>query len=170
MYRLMITAIVVSLLSVYPAAALAEEYNSSQLIDRAGEYDGQVLVYSGEVIGDILQAGDHVWLNVSDGSNALGIWVENELASVVQIAGRYSQHGDTIRVSGTFYRACPEHGGDMDFHADSLMLVKRGYPVNHEVFAWKVWLAALLTAAAAGLMAFVPGRIKRKAISSYRPR
>ena len=165
----MITVIVVSLLSAYPAAALAQEKSSSQLIDRAGEYDGQELVYSGEVIGDILHAGDHVWLNVSDGSNALGVWVRYDLASMAELPGRYGQRGDIIRVSGTFYRACPEHGGDMDLHADAVTLIERGYPVGHAVPLWKVWLAALLTIAASALLAGVIVRFKRRPASAYRP-
>ena len=169
MYRLMITAIVMSLLSAYPAAVFAEEKSSSQLIDQAGEYDGQKLVYSGEVIGDILHTGDHVWLNVSDGSNALGVWVLNDLANVAEVPGRYKQRGDIIRVSGTFYRACPEHGGDMDLHADTVTLIERGYPISHAVPAWKVWLAVLLTAAAAGLVADVLLRIIRKPALCYKP-
>lgn len=156
------TVLVIAHLYAIPAAALGEEYSSSQLIDRAGEFDGQAVVYSGEVIGDILNSGDHVWTNVSDGSNALGVWVESGLASVVQIVGRYGVHGDSIRVSGTFNRACPEHGGDMDLHADAITLVKRGYPVNQEVLVWKVWVAVLLTIAASVLMVVVLVRISRK--------
>ena len=170
MYRLIIAILVLCHLAAFPAAALGEEYSSGQLIDLAGEYDRQVLIYSGEVIGDILSVGSHVWLNVSDGSNAIGIWADKGLASAVRTAGSYSVHGDSIRVSGTFFRACPEHGGDMDLHADTVTLIERAYPISHAVPAWKVWLAALLTAAAAGLMAFVLGRIKRKPSFAYRPR
>lgn len=169
MYRLMITAILVFLLSSYPAAALAQEKSSSQLIDRAGDYDGQELSYSGEVIGDILHAGDHVWLNVSDGTNALGVWAPDDLASAAEVPGRYGQRGDIIRVAGTFYRACPEHGGDMDLHADAVTLIERGYPVSHAVPTWKVWLAAPLTIAASALLAGVLVRIKRRPASGYRP-
>lgn len=165
----MIAILVFAHLFTFPADALMEETSSSQMINQAKEYDRHEVVYSGEVIGDTLNVGDHVWLNVSDGSNAIGVWVQSDLADLVQVPGRYSQHGDLIQVSGTFYRACPEHGGDMDLHADTITLITRGYPVSHVVLAWKVWLAVLLTIAASALIARVLFRIIRKPSLRYRP-
>jgi len=162
MYRPIIAALVLFLLFAYPAAVVGEEVSSSRLIDQAKALDKQDVIYSGEVIGDILNAGDHVWLNVSDGSNAIGIWTQSGLASDIQVAGRYSQQGDSIRVSGTFHRACPEHGGDMDIHADSITLISRGYPVSHEVQGWKVWLAVFLSIGAAACMTSLLLRVARR--------
>ena len=162
MRRGVIAALTLFLILAWPAFALGEEVGSNDLIERAQEYDGREVVYSGEVIGDILDAGDHVWLNVSDGSNALGVWTDRDLAREIQVAGRYAQHGDTVQVTGIFLRACPEHGGDFDIHAKSVTLVQRGYPVSHEVTRWKVWLATLLTFGAAGCMVFVARRTNQK--------
>ncbi len=145
-------------LSLYPAIALGENVGSNELIEQAKDFDGQEIVFSGEVIGDILDARDHVWLNVSDGSNAIGIWADRNLAGDIQVPGRYAQHGDTVQVTGVFYRACPEHGGDFDIHAKSVTLVQPGYPVSHDVTQWKRWLAVLLTVGAAGCMVFVLSR------------
>jgi hypothetical protein len=168
MYRSIIAALVLFLLFAYPAAVVGEEVSSSRLIDQAKALDMQDVIYSGEVIGDILNAGDHVWLNVSDGSNAIGIWTQSGLASDIQVAGRYSQQGDSIRVSGTFHRACPEHGGDMDLHADTITLIAHGHPVSHDVPAWKVWLAVFLTIAAVACMANLLLRIAGKSPVRYR--
>lgn len=162
MFRALIAVLGVVLLFAYPAAAVEGEVSSGQLIDQAKEYDGQKIVYSGEVIGDILNAGDHLWLNVSDGSNAIGVWAHSALAGMVQVPGRYSQRGDLIQVSGRFHRACPEHGGDLDVHAETVTLLERGYQVSHEAPSWKVWLAVILTIAASALMASVFVHIKRK--------
>jgi hypothetical protein len=162
MFRSIIAALVLFLLFAYPVVAFEEEVNSNQMINQANAYDKQNVVYSGEVIGDILTAGDHVWLNASDGNNAIGIWTRSGLASDIQVAGRYNQHGDSIRVSGIFYRACPEHGGDMDMHADTVTLVSRGHPVSHEVQGWKVWLAVFLSIGAAVCMAGLLLRVARR--------
>lgn len=161
MYRAVMVVVAFCLLFAHPLGVLGEEAGSGQLIDRAKEYDGREIAYSGEVIGDILNAGDHVWLNVSDGGNAIGVWVPSGPAGEVRLAGRYSQIGDTIRVAGIFHRACPEHGGDMDLHADSITLLTRGGPVAHQAPAWKVWTAASLAVAAAVLMAVVLAGIRR---------
>ena len=169
MDRVIITLLAFSLLFIYPAAATGEEISSTNLIDHAKAYDTREITYSGEVIGDILNAGDYVWLNVSDGSNAIGIWAGNALAGEVQTAGRYSQHGDDVRISGTFYRACPEHGGDMDIHAESITLLNRGYPISHEVQEWKVWLAAIFTIGAAVCVASLLVRASRKSSLLNKP-
>jgi hypothetical protein len=158
MRRGVVMVLALFLLSICPAIAHGENVGSNELIEQAKDFDGQEIVYSGEVIGDILDAGDHVWLNVSDGSNAIGVWTDRNLASDIQIPGRYGQHGDTVQVTGVFYRACPEHGGDFDIHAKSVTLVQSGYPVSHDVTEWKVWLAVLLTVGAAGCMVFVLSR------------
>jgi hypothetical protein len=155
MRRGVVSVLFLFLLCAFPAAALAEEVGSNDLIEQAKAYEGREIVFSGEVIGDILDAGDHVWINVSDGSNAVGVWTQRDLAREIHMAGRYEQRGDTVRVTGVFHRACPEHGGDFDIHAKNVTLVQRGYPVEHGVARWKVWLSALLTTGAAGLMLLI---------------
>ena len=96
------------------------------LIENAKEYDGKEVVLEGEVIGDILDRGEYVWVNISDGNNsAIGIYMSKELSSVIQTTGNYKTSGDRIRVVGTFQRACKDHGGDLDIHASSVELVKK---------------------------------------------
>ncbi len=169
MFRWVFSALLLFLLFAQPFAACGEEVSSIQLIDQTKAFDRQEVVFSGEVIGDILNAGDHVWLNVSDGSNAIGVWAKSSLASDIQIAGRYSQHGDSIRVSGIFNRACPEHGGDMDLHADSIELINRGYPTSHAVPEWKGWMASGLAAGALACMAVILIRTVRRSPGWHRP-
>ncbi len=138
-------------LCICPGLALADgaEVTSNDLINEAGEYNGAEIVYTGEVIGDILTRGDHAWINVFDGSNAIGVWVESSDANTINILGGYTAHGDTVRITGVFNRACPEHGGDMDIHAKSVEGVQAGYAVTHDVSAWKLIAAAVLFAGAA---------------------
>ena len=155
MHRGVIAVLALSLLCACPALASGGDIGSNDLIEGAQDYDRREVAYSGEVIGDILDRGDHVWLNVSDGANAVGVWAERNLASEIQVAGRYDRHGDTVRVTGVFHQACPEHGGDFDIHAEAVALTGRGYPLAHEVHPWKVWLAVLTTFAAAACMILV---------------
>ena len=136
------------LLWLCPTLAVAEEVDSNTLIEQAIAYDGQEVVFTGEGIGDVLNAGDHVWLNLSDGSNAIGVWVDKALTGDIQNVGRYAKHGDTVQIRGFFHRVCPDHGGDLDLHAQSLTLIQRGNTVAHPVAWWKGPLALLLTALA----------------------
>jgi len=137
-----------------PVCALAEPtaVTSTDMIDQAGALDGQTVTFSGEVIGDIMRRGDYTWINVSDGSNAIGIWIPTDGLGDVQTAGRYADHGDEVRITGIFHRACREHGGDLDIHATQLALLSKGFETTHAVEPIRVVLAAILTLAAVGVL------------------
>ncbi|MEA3494187.1 MAG: DNA-binding protein [Candidatus Margulisiibacteriota bacterium] len=123
-----------------PASALS----SNDLVDNANRYDGQVIEYQGEVIGDIMNRGGHAWINVSDGGRAIGIWVTKNLADQVKTRGDYNNIGDTVRIVGIFNRACAQHGGDLDIHANSLNVVSYGHPRVHTTNRNKLWIALFL--------------------------
>jgi len=135
--------ITLALWLLLPMGALAEArvVTSTDLIENALVLDGQTVSYTGEVVGDIMKRGDHTWLNLSDGSNAMGVWMETTALGEIAIAGRYGEKGDTVQVTGTFHRACREHGGDLDIHADTLTVVTAGSPVEHDVH-WGRLMAA----------------------------
>jgi len=137
--RLMRGAFIIlfSILAVGIACAASRSLSSNELIKDAGEYDGKTIIYSGEVIGDIMLRGESAWVNVSDGDNALGIWMDASSAKEINFTGGYKNRGDILEITGVFHRACPEHGGDLDIHARSIRKLKTGGPVNHGLDAGK---------------------------------
>jgi hypothetical protein len=119
------------------------------LIADTGEYDGRLVDIEGEVIGAVLPRGDHAWVNLHDGTGAVGVWVGLAAAAEVRYAGQYKVRGDRVRVRGVFHRACPEHQGALDIHARTFTVVAAGGPVaerldNRKVFALAVLLGVLL--------------------------
>ena len=98
----------------------AQTISSTDLINHAREYDGKTVVYTGEVIGDIMKRGEFAWLNVNDGVNAIGIWASSSQIKDLAVTGGYKRIGDEVEITGVFHRACPEHGGDLDIHAQAL--------------------------------------------------
>ena len=107
--------------------ASQQEVSINDLIENAKEYDGKEVVLEGEVIGDILDRGEDVWVNISDGNNsAIGIYMSKELSAVITTTGNYKTSGDRIRIAGIFQRACKDHGGDLDVHGSSVELVSKG--------------------------------------------
>jgi hypothetical protein len=152
-----ITAVILITVCFIPASALAADdtVGSSDLIDNASEYDGQSVVYTGEVIGDIMNRGEYTWLNVSDGNNAIGIWVKSGDTGDLKTAGRYDAHGDTVRITGVFHRACADHGGDFDIHAEKVELIQKGYAVSHTVEPIKVLTGIVLFLSALICLGFV---------------
>jgi hypothetical protein len=121
---------------------------SNDLIDKAKEYDKKEVVYTGEMVGDIMQRGQYAWINVSDGSNAVGIWLPYVETKQIKYKGSYDFIGDTIKITGIFNRACAEHGGDFDIHAKKIEIVKVGHKIIKEINYLKFYIAIVLFLAA----------------------
>lgn len=121
--------------------------SSAELINNAKEYDGKEVVYEGEVIGDLMKRGSFVWVNLNDGQNALGIWASQELAGQITYSGSYKYQGDRLQAGGIFHRACLEHGGDMDIHAQVIEKIKPGEKITEAMDINKRNLLFFLTGA-----------------------
>ncbi|MGE5508977.1 MAG: hypothetical protein ACM3RP_10920 [Chitinophagales bacterium] len=149
---LWVLALTVGLWALGSLSALAA--GSSELIEHPERWDGQPLTFRGEVIGDIMRRGDRAVVNVNDGTYAIGIWLPVRAADELRFAGRSGVKGDTVEVRGTYHRACREHGGDPDIHAESLTVTKFGGPVPEPLHAGRAWLAVGLLLAALLLVAW----------------
>jgi hypothetical protein len=136
--RLLVTLLLAALASGATAQAALTEGDAplsvpiAQLVTHAKEYDGKTLTVEGEAIGDLMKRGDHSWVNILEDGVAIGVWLTNDQASCIHELGRYGNSGDLIRVTGTFHRACPDHGGDLDMHAETLQILRRGEKHNVE--------------------------------------
>ena len=129
-------------------AAAADVTTVNELVDRSLQWNGKTVTIEGEAIGEMLPRGDCAWVNVNDGTNAIGVWMPLADAKKISVYGDYHHTGDTLRVTGTFSRDCAEHGGDVDIHSVSVRLVKAGGEVEHPVSGGKKAAAAGLSAAA----------------------
>ena len=83
------TAGVISLILLCSTVCFAQPVSSTELINSAKQYDGKTVVYTGEVIGDIMIRGDYAWINLWDGKNAIGIWVRKDLVKDITYTGSY---------------------------------------------------------------------------------
>jgi hypothetical protein len=119
------------LLSVRAVAAQASDARVAELVERAKELDGREVRVVAEAIGMSMRRLDGTWINVSDGSGAIGLWFPGSGAMGVEVFGSWSFRGDILRAVGVFHRACGEHGGDMDIHVIGLEIVERGKAVAH---------------------------------------
>jgi len=107
----------------------AQSISSTELINNAKLYDGKIVTYEGEVIGDIMLRGEFAWINVNDGQNAIGIWIGKNLTKDIFYTGSHKFKGDVVEITGVFQRACLEHGGDLDIHAQTIRKVRQGREV-----------------------------------------
>ena len=122
----------------------AQPISSTELINNARQYDGKLVVYEGEVIGDVMVRGEYAWLNVNDGQNAIGIWLNKALTKEIIYTGSYRARGDWLEISGIFHQACLEHGGDLDIHAQAMRKVSAGREIPERLNFSKRNLALVL--------------------------
>jgi len=104
----------------------SQPLSSTELINKAKLYDGRVVYYEGEVIGDVMKRGANGWVNINDGQNAIGVWISTSLLKDINYTGSYKAFGDRVEVTGVFQRACLEHGGDLDIHAQTIRKINSG--------------------------------------------
>lgn len=119
--------------------------SSTDLIEHARELDGREVAYQGEVIGEVMNRGDHSWVNLNDGENAVGIWLDNNLLGIISFCGSYKARGDWLEVRGIFNRACKMHGADLDIHAINVKKTREGRAIRHRLPPAKQKLAIILS-------------------------
>lgn len=124
--------------------AYGESISSNELISNARQYNGKTVRYEGEAIGDIMKRGDYVWININDGQNAIGIWADGALVKDIAYTGGYKYKGDRVEVIGIFHRACVEHGGDLDIHAQNIRKLSSGEVISDNLNLKKIKIIVIL--------------------------
>ncbi|MBS3908648.1 MAG: DNA-binding protein [Actinobacteria bacterium] len=149
------TVLLVALIALLaPAATALAAVSSTELIENSRAYDGTVIEFQGEAIGDVMVRGESGWVNLHDGDNAIGIWAPASELRKIKTAGDYNSIGDRVLVEGRFYMACPTHDGEFDIHAERLTVVEAGARVTHPVEPGKLIAAAVLAPVALALFLF----------------
>lgn len=126
-----ILLILATLEPFHPTQAAAVKIND--LIEGAISMDGKKVTVTAEAIGEKMDREGGTWVNVHDGSNAIGIWMTKEEAERISVFGNYKQKGDTLEVTGLFNRACKEHGGEADIHLLTMKILKTGEAVEKSI-------------------------------------
>lgn len=135
----------------------------NELIDNSLSVDQKTVRIQAEAIGEVLERGEYSWINVNDGTNAIGIWLPSAETIEIKNFGSYFMKGDTLEIVGVFYRTCEEHGGEMDIHTQSITIVKSGSEIEHPISILKFTFAIIFLTGAV-FTAFVNRRffIKKK--------
>lgn len=113
-----------------PAPGLVPRDPSSTLLYECPDrYDGLVVTYTGEVVGEILQRGDRAWVQLNDDAYALslgpldshgvvagansgiGVSLPIEAARRIEHVGGKNEQGDVVTVRGVFRAADPADQG-----------------------------------------------------------
>ncbi|HOU09709.1 MAG TPA: hypothetical protein PL044_03700 [Clostridiales bacterium] len=138
-----LTACIVSFFFTVTANA-ADTVKINDLINKMTYYNGRLVTVEGEAVGETLERGEYAWVNINDGSNAIGIWLTSGDAERISYFGDYKHIGDTVRITGVFSENCSEHGGDVDIHCDRMDIVCKGYVKNEVIPRTKIIAALIL--------------------------
>lgn len=152
--EILMLSILFLILIPFNCAGAEDIIRINDLIENSLTLDKTEVSVQGEAIGETLERGDYVWVNINDTTNAIGIWVKKSDAERISYYGDYKHKGDTVKFSGIFHKACREHGGDVDIHSDNVKIIKAGGIVKEKVPTEKVAVTLsllLITIIAAGI-------------------
>lgn len=142
---------------------------SSAVVECPAEFDGHVVVYIGEVIGDVLRRDGGAWVLMNDDAYALeagplrthgeplgynsglSVWLEGDLAELVDEAGGPDHRGDILRVRGVVHRTDPSDGGGLTIRAFQGEILLEGGPIQVPLHTGQVVFAGVLGLAASAL-------------------
>jgi hypothetical protein len=108
-----------------------------------------------------MKRGSFSWINISDGTVQMGIWMKQEDAEKIHVFGDYKHTGDMVEVTGVFNRSCREHGGDMDIHAVTVNIVENGYGNEKPLNKSRINISIVLTLAVSFLGISTYRRLKK---------
>lgn len=129
-------------------------------------FDGLLVTYTGEVVGDVLQRDGGAWLLVNDdpyaleqgpltageaprGTNSgLTVWLPDPLTALVDEPGEHGVRGDVIEVTGRVNRTDPADGGGLTIRAEEVTLLAEAVAVDEPVHWAQVGAAVVLAALA----------------------
>lgn len=142
--------VLIALIFFFPGVFLyaqEEIVTVNDILSNPKQFDGKEVRLRGEVVqfkvktsgGYFIQLNDdpYVKKSIAEGSKpkgtncAISVFVKDELSKKIKYFGSYRYKGDVIEITGKFNVSCSEHSGETDVHADSLKVLKRGYPIKH---------------------------------------
>lgn len=163
-----------------PPAGPAEprDVSSDELLSCPRAFDGQLVRYVGEPVGEVLERRDHAWAQLNDdvysqsaplplrpdfaGNNA-GIGVRLPARGVGEIVhvGGPERRGDLIAVEGRFHRSFPDTADTMAIDAHRVQRLRPGGPIEHRVLPDRR-LAAITLGVLAAAMAVAERVVTRR--------
>ena len=122
----------------------ADRTEINTLIEKSQAFDGQTVTIEGEALGEAMLRGEYAWINISDNTNAIGVWLKASDAQKISVFGDYRHKGDTVKITGIFSRNCAEHGGDVDIHNQAMEIIEKGTNVPETITQTKINAASAL--------------------------
>lgn len=142
--KLKITLLTILFLIIPYFCVAFPKIDVDKLINNPKPYTNKDVIIEGEVIGEPMIRGDKVWINVNDGTCAIGVWGDKDIVNKIKTYGNYHYKGDKIRVQGQFHYNCKEHGGDVDIHYEKINILKSGEEISRRLDIKKIVFTVIL--------------------------
>ena len=141
--------------------------SSAQVYACPSAYDGALVTYVGEVIGEVIERDGGAWVQVNDddyaletgpihghrtlrGANVgLSVWLPDGLHDEVEVAGRSGRRGEVISVIATVQRADPTDGGGLTLRAETIEVLSDALAAREPFHEVQAIVAGVLAAVAA---------------------
>lgn len=114
------------------------------LLDNPSLYNNKSIALEGEVIGEVLERGNYSWVNVSDNTGAIGLWLTKKDSLIIKNFGSYKSTGDILKVTGIYNESCIQHDGDTDIHVSTIVIAAPGKANLLSVSSSKIKIAAFM--------------------------
>lgn len=149
---------------------LPMEITSNDLYDCPQTWDGRRVLYTGEVIGALLDRGEEVWTQLNDdvygdqgaplpthrdfrGGNAgIGVLLTQQMADQVRWIGGPARHGDVMEIIGEFVRVDQPTGEVTIIRAEQARVVTSGRTLVIPTSRMRPIFAAIAGVAALGMV------------------
>lgn len=136
---------------------------SGEVLSCPFAFDGLLVVYVGEVVGDVLARDGGSWMLVNDdpyaleegpltaggtprGANSgLTVWLPDPLDEVADEPGRADVRGDVLAITGRIHRTDPADGGGLTIRADEVEVLAEAVTIDEPVHWRQVVVAAVLS-------------------------
>lgn len=151
---------------------------SSMIVACPAAFDGRRVVYTGELVGDVIRRGGGAWVLVNDDDYALAVgplpahrdhrgtnsgltvWLPDDGLAKITGLGRPNQRGDVVRLEGHVRRIDPQDGGGLTLRAEEITVLRPAEKVE-EPIRWPQAALAVGGLVAAGLLSVVRRRALR---------
>ncbi|MBP7732313.1 MAG: hypothetical protein KA140_00915 [Caldisericia bacterium] len=140
----------VFLLLAFPSLVCASTrvFTPTELINETAidrQLDGTRIVLEGEVISEAIERKDGCWVNVTDGSIAIGVFFKDKKnIEKIKYWGMHKVKGDTVRIEGKVHLADKETGGELDVQGEKLTVVIPGFRIDENIPVWKIIAGSVL--------------------------
>ena len=105
--------------------------SSLDLINLSEALDGKDVVFTGEVIGDIMPRGQFAWIHVQDSQGVISVWIPLVKAKTITHVGDYNSQGDVVEIVGTFVKQDAQLQGAFCIRANEIRILQQGYIKTH---------------------------------------